>query len=196
MAGPWAEQHRLGARGACSARMWARSSARLSGRDLEAWGGQRLQGGARAYSRMVLGPHRPPQLSQLKRPVPFKTLSPLPPQARLPMGPGPGALPARPLSLHRLCRDSSVPATRTVSPGGPVGLPAAISSHAPGRGLREDAFPRAAGTVLGHQASRPRRASGRNVARSGQDTGAFELGADPSPTQARLLPRAVAVRTA
>lgn len=104
--------------------------------------------------------------------------------------------PPGPSPFTRLCRDSSVPATHTVSPGGPVGLPAAISSHAPGRGLREDAFPRAAGTALGHQASRPRRASGRNVARSGQDTGAFELGADPSPTQARLLPRAVAVRTA
>ena len=39
VARPWAEQHRLGAGGACSAHTWARSSARLSGRDLESWGG-------------------------------------------------------------------------------------------------------------------------------------------------------------
>ena len=38
-----------------------------------------------------------------------------------------------PLPSHD-CQDSSVPATRTVSLGGPVGLPTAISSHAPGEG--------------------------------------------------------------
>lgn len=95
----------------------------------------------------------------------------------------------------RLCRDSSVPATRTVSLGGPVGLPTAISSHAPGEG----------------SARRPARGSGHSSWTPGLQAqasfwakcrrewtghGGVELGADPSPTQARLPPRVVAVRTA